>query len=380
MSGDNRNITIDFIKGAAIILMVMGHALADWPQGGGLRGFIGMFHMPVFFIASGYFFRGDRLFSLGDVRRYIGKKVLRLYLPYVFWTLVFLMLHNLFIKWNIYTDNIALNQFVKGELSNAKSAIGIEEGFQNILWTAIMVYRPEPMLACWFLKALLFITVGYSVVEFTSRRLSYNATIVQSFVALVLLVLYRYHPKVPFDALIFHCGGSGAFYGYFFFHLGRVLNERKINFEINSVWVSASMVFVSVSLLIAAMYLSSGIRMHRISEALYLPIFVSSALVGWILLCEVANVSHGVGVLISYIGRNTMPILLFHFLAFKLVNYIGTLYYSHPAFVTAGFPASYHSWTWTLVYTLVGVALPLMASRSYSRIKDFVRGLTCKMR
>ena len=47
-----RNIVLSVVKGIAIILMVVGHAEApDF-----LTRWIYTFHMPVFFIAAGYFF------------------------------------------------------------------------------------------------------------------------------------------------------------------------------------------------------------------------------------------------------------------------------------------------------------------------------------
>lgn len=47
-----RIISIDLIRGAAIVMMVMGHvgfgnSFAHWING---------FHMPIFFFISGYFF------------------------------------------------------------------------------------------------------------------------------------------------------------------------------------------------------------------------------------------------------------------------------------------------------------------------------------
>ena len=52
VSGSGRNTVIAIAKGIAIILMVIGHA--DAP--GLLTNFIYTFHMPLFFMAAGYFF------------------------------------------------------------------------------------------------------------------------------------------------------------------------------------------------------------------------------------------------------------------------------------------------------------------------------------
>lgn len=49
----DRDITFDLMKGVAIIAMLCGHCII--PQT--LHHFIYMWHMPLFFIVSGYFYR-----------------------------------------------------------------------------------------------------------------------------------------------------------------------------------------------------------------------------------------------------------------------------------------------------------------------------------
>lgn len=85
-----RNKTIDCMKGLAIIFMVVGHihisALVD--------KFIYSFHMPLFFIVSGYLYH-RRTVSL----EYLKKKVKTLILPYF----VFaggVHYPSLYIRWN----------------------------------------------------------------------------------------------------------------------------------------------------------------------------------------------------------------------------------------------------------------------------------------
>lgn len=54
---DQRDKKIDFMKGVAITLMVMGHAYAPGSH------LIALFNMPVFFMISGY------LFNLSSIKR-----------------------------------------------------------------------------------------------------------------------------------------------------------------------------------------------------------------------------------------------------------------------------------------------------------------------
>ena len=85
----NNNIQYDnsvsFAKGIGIILMVLGHTYFSVY---GFR-FIYIFHMPLFFFVSGYCFREAHL---KDFRTYAGKRIKRLYIPFIKYALLFLIL------------------------------------------------------------------------------------------------------------------------------------------------------------------------------------------------------------------------------------------------------------------------------------------------
>lgn len=87
-----RNLTIDFIRGIAIILVVLGHNIQ---YGSGtvfyevegyfestLFKFIYSFHMPLFALISGYLFLGT---MKNPVKQMLKKKILALILPILCW-------------------------------------------------------------------------------------------------------------------------------------------------------------------------------------------------------------------------------------------------------------------------------------------------------
>lgn len=90
-----RDNSISMTKGIAIILMVMVHAHFN-PY---CHSFISMFHMPLFFFMSGYCFKEA---YLDNFSKYLKKRVKGAYWPYVKWSLLFLLLHNVFYALNIY--------------------------------------------------------------------------------------------------------------------------------------------------------------------------------------------------------------------------------------------------------------------------------------
>ena len=92
-----RNTIISICKAFAIILMVIGHA--DCPPA--LLSFIYEFHMPLFFITAGYFFSTK---YLNDEKGFIVKRFKGLYIPFLKWSIFFLLLHNVFFKLDIIND------------------------------------------------------------------------------------------------------------------------------------------------------------------------------------------------------------------------------------------------------------------------------------
>ena len=86
-----RDISVDILKGIGIILVVVGHA--NCPQN--LRNIIYSFHMPLFFICSGLFFSFK---DADDFNGFLIRRIKRLYFPFVKWSVIFLLLHNVFFK------------------------------------------------------------------------------------------------------------------------------------------------------------------------------------------------------------------------------------------------------------------------------------------
>ena len=73
-----RDLTWDAIKGIAILLMVVGHSGCPYY----LRNFIYLFHMGLFYYASGHFFKAK---GVEGFLPFFKKKIKGLYWPFVKW-------------------------------------------------------------------------------------------------------------------------------------------------------------------------------------------------------------------------------------------------------------------------------------------------------
>ena len=92
----NRNQWMDVAKGITILLMILGHAAIPEP----LSNFIYSFHMPLFFIASGWMTNWDKY----SINEFAIRKVKSLAVPFIIYSSVELVLlgqvKNLYVKDN----------------------------------------------------------------------------------------------------------------------------------------------------------------------------------------------------------------------------------------------------------------------------------------
>ena len=101
-----RDSLLDIAKAICISLMVLGHSgCPDY-----LHDFIYMFHMPCFFFISGCLLN-DKYIS--DIKTGLLRKTKGSYYPFVKWTLIFLLFHNLFAACHIYESSYSLRTFAE---------------------------------------------------------------------------------------------------------------------------------------------------------------------------------------------------------------------------------------------------------------------------
>lgn len=85
---NNRIKELDFIKFVAMLMIVQGHA--GGPSIPGLK-FLPSVHVGLFFVCSGFLLPNNYLVSLSD---FICKRIKRLYIPFVLFSILFVLLHN----------------------------------------------------------------------------------------------------------------------------------------------------------------------------------------------------------------------------------------------------------------------------------------------
>ncbi len=350
-----RDPVLDSMRGIGIVLMVLGHS--------GFPGtdFIYLFHMALFFMLSGWFFSLQ-----GGLAHFVKRKVLTLWLPFVLANTAFTVLNNLFLKLNILTGDeriLAIPGNVVTTPTTLKDVIG-----RTAHWC---VFDGGTQLggAMWFIQALFQISILYALVEFILQKLlrGGDTLYLQGLISGVLLwVGWR-------------CGLAGwniwglgiAASCYCLFYLGTVLRRTARD----NVKTSHRIIFAAAAfalLLVLGRFGSVGLAGNGYPGPIFL---LAASLAGWVLVREIACLAAPlprVSAVLGYLGRATMPIVILHFLSFKLVTWLGLLATGGESYLLAAFPTYFTGGAWWLAYTAAGLALPLAADWVYKRVKAAV--------
>ena len=138
----NRIKSFDIARGICIFLMVMGHT----GFGMEFHKIIHAFHMPIFFFISGFFYRPEKIYSVGS---YLAHRLRTLLLPYLIFCLFYELLHI------IYTNEFSLQTFLIEIVSSNHNRIDVAGSL-------------------WFLLCLFSANFLYLIVDRISDRVCMN--------------------------------------------------------------------------------------------------------------------------------------------------------------------------------------------------------------
>lgn len=163
-----RKVEFDIMKGIGIILMIVGHWMFIPTR---LYQVIYSFHMPMFFILSGYFYNFDNSHSFSVI---LKKESQRILLPYAFTAIVCVLCFVIRGKWQRAVYNIA---------AFGLGSMGINLGYGETYVGAI-----------WFLIALFWSKIIY----FLLSQYTKHPTIISIFLSLCISFWSNAIHYIPF--------------------------------------------------------------------------------------------------------------------------------------------------------------------------------------
>lgn len=271
-----RNLTLDFIRGVGIIIVVVAHAMQINLEEGGnniLWMYIRTFQMPLLFFLSGY--TAGYAYPCEGSIRYIRQKIMRLFVPYVAWAEIFYLLC---------------------------CALGYD------------VLKIEAIFLClanspfWFLRHLMIyfivIWIANIIVNFT-KHMALNDSLINALP--VVLPCLGSSLIFMFRSTIF-LNQANALWQYFWFLAGYILFiliKKKRDIE-SFLWNNQMLIFSACGI-IASFWLYKHVGVNE-----YI-ICIFSVISGYLFFGNLSNkCGRKIKALIVKIGNNTLPIYAIH--------------------------------------------------------------------
>lgn len=106
-------------------------------------------------------------------------------------------------------------------------------------------------------------------------------------------------------------------------------------------------------------------------------LFIICSIIGWVFLYSASNIINhykNIKKLLMLIGKDTVSIVILHFLCFKIISLYISYIYDLPSYCVAVFPNLYGSVCfWWLAYTFVGVCLPVILFEGYKGMSNYIQ-------
>ena len=327
------NPTLSIAKALCIILMVVGHSgcpayLHDW---------IYLFHMPCFFLISGYLLK-DRY--IDNLKLAVRKRLKGLWIPYVKWSILFLLLHNAFYRIGLYPNIYSFKEII---IKACKTLVFY--GSEQLLWPF------------WFLSASLVASM-IGLVYLKPCRQKRDLTlfsILGGEICVLIAAVVDYSPiKIPLLGSVQWLAASFFLMGYFF--------KRIQILQIPTYMVA----LMTIALSLTPILFTADINVKGWDCLM----FSGTGIMGSMIVLKISAYlsKTKLSVVLDYIGSNTLYVLTFHFLAFKAVSCIKIVQYDMDwkNLLTIPVIEEYNQLYW-LFYSVVGLMVPLMIQRLIRR-------------
>ena len=294
-----RNDLWDVLKGIGIMAVVIGHSGCPVP----LQRFISAFHMPLFFMISGILLN-DLYFKNKII--FVKRKIVTLYIPFIKWSMIFILLHNLFFYFGILNSSYGY----AGQPSRWYS-------FYDIIYCSVVALVSmntfELLLgAFWFLKALF---VGSIIFVFfgTKRTNAWIPIITWALCIINIFAINHFYLLNFFETRFI---GHKELFALFFISLGFAMRNYIHYLH------GRALCITSFILLLVTSQIGNLSMAPMIKNVLLLPI---SAVCGFIFCFNISHLvikkNNWLMNLIRNTGLYSFYILMLHFTCFKIVSF-----------------------------------------------------------
>lgn len=354
-----RETKFSILKAIAIICVVLSHAgISGW-----LFNFVFIFHVPIFFICAGYFFNTK---YLTDERTYIVHRFKGLYLPFVRWSLFFLLIHNVLFPLGILSETY-------GNAGGGVTHPYTWQQFSQHAWSIVSNMSGYDQFLCgafWFFRALLLASIGFllmfKLLNRSAQLRDYKHTAWGVLFITLLLITWKTTTHLNLTGVAQR--GYRELMGMAFMTAGFLLKQYEVCDKLN--WKTA-LTSGTILLLASCFFPSSMVWNPNFTQFISLPLPAIAAFVMFTYIS--AWIDRHPGLIkrtFAYIGEHTLYIFAFHLVAFKVVSALKVWFYDLPWEAVGGHPVVItpaNNWIWVILYLAAGVILPLLWLKSYRK-------------
>ena len=350
MANEKKYEIVNLGKAIGIILMVIGHTQCPTF----LLKLIYSFHMPLFFFLSGYCFKEK---YLSEPRQFVLARVKGLYIPFVKYCLLFLLIHNICYDLHFYSQGVGGGYY---------SPTIILKKICSIIF--FMTCEDSLLGGFWFLRALLWgALISYVMIRIFKDK--YWIGILCLFLGALIMKLF--HIVIPLfcisdwmmiAALFHYAGWTFAHYearGSFLMTRSRI--------------IVLALFFFILHLLLVYIYPTDIFAVENIGMIPCLLMSLSGIIVTFIISSFISFKKYYLRGVVNYIGHNTLIILAWHFITFKIVSLAIVFIYNYPIDYLGYFPFIPGMGEWWIVYAVAGVIVPVLVLYIERNINDYIK-------
>lgn len=358
-----RDKTIDICRFIGIMLVVIGHS--GCPEI--IHHWIYLFHMSLFFALSGmcYSDKND-----ANPRLFLLKKVRSIYLPYVVYSVFLILIHNLLIRTSVYGSSSAFLELPVGNEYGIVSSYTAKEVLIQVVRAVLFAQNEQLGGATWFLRILFIVNIIHNTIRFIVLEINRNVNrdIVSTVIGILALIIggvcYRLSIHLPLELQV-------SFSAYFAFVCGGIYKKITLRWSTNRV-VNVIIVCLSFAILcFVGDYGSIGLGVNNIHGIVFYAVMTISGLA---LTCSCASIialfinNRFLNKIIDCIALNSLTIVFWHFLAFKLVTLIQLSMNNLSDVYLGCFPVAKSDGIWWVLYSAFGVFIPVMTNVLLKRV------------
>lgn len=362
LGGVNRSSELDYMKGILIILVVWGHVHTP------LTNWIYQFHIPVFFMISGFCWKTKHSNNVESMKHYVIGKIKRLYVPFIIMNVLFILLNNIFLHIGLITDDPTFLDLTSSYLLVQKTSEQMDYLTMIIGVINALFFSGGYAKMCgvtWFLSSLFMVCVVHMFLEFfISRLLNRRTTILIMTLALCLiacLLIKNLGIGMP--------GIMKRFFGCYAAYLCGVLFKEFNMLKFCNPKLGVIAFIITVILVLIPLDTSVELSKSKIGNPV---LFLMLCFSGFVFCYELARLFAYYNLKpVEICGKESMSIFLLHPISFKIVTFLYLLIYSRPMILLAAYPAlDGENSILPVFYVIVGVFVPLVCDKYYSIIKE----------